>query len=183
MKNPAKKIIRISLAFLAFLFTNCSLLEQDIDGDLSAILSVYEPKVGVMIPYTDVILVDATSNKNIKDNLDKIKKWQVTELSYSIMNYSGDPSVTFSGSIGFSKRSSTLGATITASVTNLNFSSVSDNNKKYKIDLSENDLNTIAGYFESEQGILVYLDGLLSSGQVQLDVKIFAKVRVKAKVL
>jgi hypothetical protein len=182
MKNPRNKIINLVLVLAVLFFGKCTLLEQDIDGELSTIIGVNESKDDTNIQYSSSSVISADSDEDIKDNLDKIKDWSVSELSYSIMNFNGDPATTFSGTMGFSRRNGSS-ATITASVSNLKFSDVSDNGKKYKVGLSESDLNTIAGWFNDDQAVKIYLDGVLSDGPVSLDVKVYAKVKIKVKIL
>ena len=158
MKDQTKTIA-ITLALTVLFLGACSLLEEDIDGELSTTIGVNESKEDVNIQYSSISVISADSDKDIKDNLDKIKDWTVSELSYSIMNFQGDPSTTFSGSLGFSRRNESS-ATISASVSNVNLDNVSDNGTKYKLNLTPTQLNTIAKYFDADQAIKVYLTGM-----------------------
>jgi hypothetical protein len=180
MKNLKKIIIPVVLSAILLPFSQCTLLEQDIDGELSAIIPVDETDQDKNIHYSNSMILSANSDKDIKDNLDKIKDWSVKQISYSIMGYKGDPSTSFSGSVGFSKRGADV-PSITASVSNLIFDNVSDNRQKYKVNLSEADLAGIAKILDADQEIKVYWKGTLSQGPVNCSVKVYAKVKIKAK--
>lgn len=182
MKNPNNFIALISIAIILLPFTQCSLLEQDIDGELSASIPVNESQEGVNLQYSNTAVLSADSDKDIKDNLDKIKDWSVQKISYSITGFSDDPSITFSGSIGFSRRSDNS-PSITASVSNLEFAKVTDNGQKYTVNLSEADLAKIAAILDADQAIKVYWNGVLSQGPVSCSVVVYAKVKITAKIL
>jgi len=183
MKNSTSKIALFILCFLCLVFSRCSLFETDIDGELSTTLPVNESKKEVDITYKNTMIISADSDKDIKDNLSKIKNWSVLEISYSIWAFSGDdPNTTFTGNIGFSRRAEST-PSITASVSNLKFANISDDKKKHKVSLSEVDLAKIANIFDTDQALKVYWDGVLSHGPMQCSIEVFAKVKVKAKVL
>ena len=180
MKNLIKIILPVVLSAILLPFSQCTLLEQDIDGELSTSVPVNESKQDKNIQYSNSMILSANSDKDIKDNLDKIKDWSVQAISYSIMGYDDDPSTSFSGSLGFSRRSANA-PTITASVSNLIFANVTDNGQKYKVNLSEADLAGIAKMLDADQEIKVYWKGTLSQGPVNCSVKVYAKVKIKAK--
>jgi len=182
MKITNKKIILFTLVLSAIFFGKCSLLEHDIDGEISTTLNVSESKSGTDILYMNTSVLNADSDKDIKDNLDKIKDWAVTGVSYSILGYTGGDTGTFSGSIGFSKKSNTT-ASISVPISNLNLSAVSDDGKKYKLSLSESQLATIAGYLKDDLAVKVYLDGTLNKAPMSFDLKIYESVRVTGKLL
>jgi hypothetical protein len=180
MRAQFSKSAMYTLAFIGLIFSKCSLLDQDIDGNLSTYLSFSENKNETDIPYSSVEYLDASSDSDIEDNLDKIKDWSVTEISYKVWGFNGDPTTAISGTLGFSK--TTEGSpTVTATFTNVVLSSISDNDTSYKVNLSESDLNTLAGYFEQDQAIKIYVNGVLSQGPAFFDLEVFAKVKVKAK--
>ena len=180
MKNSQKKIILLIIVSLALPISQCTLIEEDIDGELSTTIPVNETQQGTNIDYEDSQILSADSDKDISDNLDKIKSWDVQKISYSIMGFKDDPSITFSGSVGFSRRNENS-PSITASVSNLEFAKITDNGKKYKISLSDTDLAKIASIFDSDQAIKVYWKGVLSQGPMSCSVKVYAKVKVRAK--
>jgi hypothetical protein len=172
----------ILLIVTTVLFYQCSIFEQDIDGELSTILYLSEQQEGANFVYADTEVIDAASDKDIKDNLNKIKDWSVSEVSYKIWGFGGPPSTTAAGSIGFSPMSATTAA-LSATQTSINLSTVSNNDVKYKVNLSEQQLNTIAGYMKKDQAMKVYTFGLLSDAPTSFQVEIIVKVKVKAKVL
>lgn len=182
MKISNNKVILFALVLSGIFFSKCSLLEHDIDGELTTTLNVSESKSATDVLYQNTTVLDADSDEDIQDNLDKIKDWAVTEVSYSIMGYTGDESGTFSGSIGFSKKSDTS-ASISVSIANLNLNDVSDDGKKYKLSLSESQLATIAGYLKDDQAVKIYFDGTLSTAPMSFDLKIYESVRVTGKLL
>lgn len=167
---------------LVLLFSGCTLFETDVDGELSAMIGVAESKTDANIQYSNTVVLSADSDEDIEDNLDKIKDWTVSQISYSIWSFDGYPTATFSGTLGFSQRSASS-PSITVSVSGLVLSDLSNDNVKHKLNLSEVQLNTIADYFDKDQAIKVYFEGTLSQGPVYFDLEVFAKVKVKAKIL
>lgn len=180
MKNLRKIIAPLVISAMLIPFSQCTIFEHDIDGELSASIPVNESKEDQNLQYFNSMILSANSDDEIKDNLDKVKDWTVNQISYSIAGYNGDPSTSFSGSLGFSRRNANT-PTITASVSNLIFDDVSDNGQKYKVNVSEADLAEIAKILDSDQEIKVYWNGVLSQGPVNCSVKVYAKVKIKAK--
>ncbi len=162
------------------LFFQCSIFEQDIDGELSTILYLSEQQEGASFVYGNIEFIDAASDKDIKDNLKKIKDWSVKEVTYKIWGFAGTSSTTASGSIGFSPISGSA-ASISTTQSPIILSTVSDNNVKYKVTLSEQQLNTIAGYIKQDQALKVYTFGVLSEAPTNFEIEIFVKVKATAK--
>ncbi len=179
MKNFIQMKNAVSIVVAAFL-SGCSLLEGNFSGEAEVTFGIYESKAEQNITYSDVRVIDAADDEDIRDNLDKVKDWQVEEISYTIRNYDGDPSATFSGSMGFSRESSTS-PTITASVNNLKLNDL-NNGAMQKLALSGTDLATMASWLDKDQKIKVYLSGVLSQGPVMFDLVVSAKIKIKAKI-
>ena len=182
MKKSHKFFRSFVIVLLALPISQCSLFEQDIDGELSTSIPVNETQQGKDLQYSNSMVLSADSDQDIKDNLDKVKDWSVKEVSYSIMGFQGNASITFSGSLGFSRRSDSS-PSITASVSNLMFSDVNNNGKKYKINLSETQLAKIAAFLDADQALKVYWNGVLSEGPMSCSVIVYAKVKITAKIL
>ena len=182
MKKNARSFPIIVAIFSLLIFSTCSLFEQDIDGELSTSIPVIEEQQGVDLQYSNSMILSANSDKDIKDNLDKIKDWSVLEVSYAIRDFDDDPSITFSGSLGFSRRSVNT-PTISASVSGLVFADVNNSGKKYKVNLSASDLAEIAKILDADQEIKVYWNGVLSQGPMNCTVWVYAKVKITAKIL
>jgi len=180
MKNSVKLFIPASLLVFALISYRCSILEQNVDGEFSTLLNIYEAQTGSNITYSSVQALDAASDQNIADNLDKIKDWTVTEASYKIWGFNGVQNTTMTGTIGFGSISS-ASASVTASVSNVDLSVVAGNDTKYILNLSESDLNKIAALLDKDHAVNVYIDGVLSQGPASTSVEVFAKVKVKTK--
>ncbi len=125
--------------------------------------------------------LNALDNKDIRDNLDKVKSWSVEKVSYALKNYQGDPSTTFSDTFGFSP-SSSGSASITIAVSGVNLNDL-NNGSKQALALSSNDLATMASWFEKDNALKVYMTGTLSQGPVSFDLVVYAKIKIRAKVL
>ena len=180
--NAMKTYYLFLLVVTTALFYQCSIFEQDIDGELSTLLYLSEQQEGANFVYGSIDVIDAASDKDIKDNLKKIKDWSVSEVSYKIWGFGGPPATTASGSIGFSPMSSTTAA-VSATQSPISLSTVTNNDVKYKVNLTEQQLNTIAGYMKNDQTMKVYTFGILSDAPTSFQIEIIVKVKVKAKVL
>ncbi len=181
MKNMNKKSTLLVLSLIGLLVSQCGVLDQDIDGNLSTYISVNETRTDTDIPYATTNFIDASSDLDISDNLDKISDWSVTEISYKVWGFYGDPSTTISGTLGFSRPNENT-PSITTNVSSVLLNTISDDDTNHKVSLTENQLNTIAGYFKEDQAMKIYVDGILSQGPVYFDLEVFAKVKVKAKI-
>lgn len=172
------------LLFIAVIFigiNGCSLLEQDIDAEISGSKFVNETTEGVDIPYSDVIELDATTDQDIRDNLDKIKEWDVTKVSYSLSGFIGEGGTTFSGAVKIGPQSGS--GTISTSVSGLDLKALSDSGEIKVLGFSETDLAKVAGWFDKEQVVVVTYEGTLSEGPTSFYLTVYINLRVKAKVL
>jgi hypothetical protein len=171
-----------TIVFLMMVFfSGCSLLEADFSGEVEAYFAVNESNAGSNISYNEVKVLNATDEEDIRDNLDKVKDWTVEKVTYAIKNYQGDPSTTFSGTLGFSEASGTS-PSISTSVSGLNLSSLS-NGPRQALGLSGNDLATMASWLDSDPKIKVYLKGNLSQGPIYFDLVVYANLKIKASIL
>ncbi len=176
LKNAALFTLVCSLLILG----RCSFLDWNINGELSTTMEVREAREDVNIHYSSTSMLSADSDDDIKDNLNKIKDWNVNELSYAVRNFEGDPSITFSGEIGFSKIDASS-ASITASVSDLILSEISDNGKKYVINLSESQFNTMSMWLDEDHGISIYIEGVFSEGPAAFDLKVNIDISVNVQ--
>lgn len=180
MKNPNKNAILFSLVISMVLFGKCSLLDWNINGELSTTFEVNEMSEDVDIQYSSTAMLSADSDDDVRGNLSKIKDWSVIELSYSVRNFEVDPAVTFSAEVGFSK-SSASSASFTASFSEIIFSEITDDRRKYIINLSESQLDTMSTWLDEDHVLKVYIDGIISEGPAEFDLKIHIDIRVKVK--
>ncbi len=180
MKNFIKKSTAVSF-LVALLLSGCSLLEGDFSGEVHTTFFINENSTDSNITYSDVTTLDAKDDKDIRDNIDKVKNWAVEKISYQIKNYQGPSDATFSGTIGFSPASS-ASPTITTSASGLNLSSL-NNGPKQTVGLSTADFAKMASWFEKDQKIKVYMQGVLSQGPVSFDLVLYAKIKIKAGLL
>lgn len=165
-------------------FTGCSLFEKDIEAEVKGTFFVNESTEGVNIPYSEFIVIDATDDSDIRDNLDKIKDWSVQKISYSLNGFSGDPSTVFSGAMQLRSAGTTSGITsVSASVQNLNLADLSSSGAKNELNLSATDLATIAGWFDADERIEVFMQGTLSQAPTSFNLVVYIELKVKAKVL
>ncbi len=180
MKKLIMKGTVISVLTALFL-SSCNLLEGDFSGEVHTTFIISESSNAGNINYNSVSTVKATDDKDIRDNLDKVKNWSVEEISYQIKNFQGDPDVTFTGSIGFSKKSASSPGIILG-VTGINLSSL-NNGQKTVVALSSSDLATMASWMDSDHEMKVYFQGVLSQGPVSFDMVVYAKIKITAGLL
>lgn len=168
----------------ALAFSGCSLFEKDIEAEVDGTFFVNESDQGEDIQYSDFILINATQDSDISDNLDKIKEWSVKKISYSLSGFDGDASTTFSGSVSIKALNPSSGTTsVSASVSNINLQDLSSSGEKVALSLSQTELATIAGWFDSDERVEIYAQGTLSKAPTSFNLTIYIELVVKAKVL
>lgn len=180
MKKPSNRLL-LFFSVMIIAVAGCSLLEQDIDAELSDTIFVNETTQGQNIQYSDEIILDATTDQDIEDNLNKIKDWRVEKISYSISGFIGDGGTTFSGNVIVRPQSGS--GSVSTSVTNLDLKALSTSGEVRVLGFSETDLAKIAGWFDKEQIVVVEYNGTLSQGPTSFNLTVYIDLKVKAKVL
>ena len=69
MTSQSKKSILLVLPLFGLLVSQCGLLDQDVNGNLSTYISINETKAETNIPYSTMNFIDASSDGDIADNL------------------------------------------------------------------------------------------------------------------
>jgi hypothetical protein len=91
-----KSLKIIGLLFISAAFVTCDALEKlddvEFDTSLEIVFPADENGNGISIEYEDLQTLDFASNSEIAPYLDKIKKIEITRVSYRITGYAEDAS-------------------------------------------------------------------------------------------
>lgn len=182
MKKLNKILIYTTLnTMLMMSFSGCDLLEdaKSIDFDVTLqddFLVNASEEDGTA--YTQELILDATADPDIRDNLSKIENYSINKIEYSISGYSGSPENLFSGSIQFSNLTSGSGQ-FSASLNNINLSAAS-NAGSQTLPLSDNDLRELESILKNANGLKVFLNGNFTEVPVSFSLNIKLSVKVEA---
>lgn len=170
-----KKLPILSIFLLLFALYSCDLgnITTDLKTKFEAVFDIDIPANTV----TSVAMtkdVDAESNKDYKDNKDKIKDLQVVTISYVISESTvSDNSNKFTGSIVYSHFDGSNAITL-ASLTDASLQ-----NGTYSITATEENLNKIAANIRSSGKFKVSLNGAVTSVPVKLKLKVIYDTKLK----
>ncbi|MDN5215410.1 hypothetical protein QQ020_25245 [Fulvivirgaceae bacterium BMA12] len=128
--------------------------------------------------YTQQIVLDATANADVRDNLSKIEKYQINKIEYTISGYSGSPENLFSGSIQFSDLANNTGQ-FSAALSNVNLSTAAAAGTQ-TLPVSENDLRELENILKNSNGLKVFMIGNFSQVPVNFTLNIKLTVKVEA---
>jgi len=171
---------------IIFLLGSCSLFEDvddvSFDTTLDETLTVSEPDAGTNVAYEEVLTLDATSDPDISKYKAKIKGFKVNKVSYQIINYAGDFSTVFNGSLSFGDASSSS-ASVAATVSNLNVKQAYLSGTVYELLINQADIDKIAALLKDDKAVKIYLNGTLSQTPVSFDVNVVMDVTVEANAL
>ena len=152
----------------------------DINATLSETLQIVVPNTNEMSTST---VLDATTNSDVNKHLDKIKKYEITELLFAIENYAApnEDEIYFNGEIGFSKKTENR-ASVSCPVSNLpvtNFAGTGD----FELSTCSDVLNDISAILTADNAVKVYMTGSYTKAPASFDLKVTVKVKITASPL
>ena len=183
-----KAISLVVLGTFTTVFTACDLLNKATDIDFSTTLeqtfNITEEITGTNVSYSKTLVIDATSDSDIKSYKDKIKGFTINKISYRVISFSGPPTSTstFSGTLAFGDVSTTA-STVSATITNLNLKEAFTSATIYELTFNQADVDKIAALLLDDKAVKIYLNGILSQTPVFCDVNVILDVSFKANVL
>lgn len=184
MKKLFQSAIYVALNLILILsFPACDLLEdaKSIDFDIALQEDfLIDADEGDGTNFSQQLVLDATSDPDIRDNLSKIENYSIEKITYSISGYSGGPENFFSGSIQFSDLNSSSGQ-FSASLENINLSAAAGAGER-TLPLSDNDLRELESILKNANGLKVFMFGNFTEVPVSfvLNLRLSAKVEADA---
>ena len=173
-------------AFCLILIPRCDEVTQLADLDFPVTLSESIPvDAQDTQEYTSTIVLDATTDPDIKEYVNNIKSYEVTKLTFAIENYSssvqGD--INFSGYIGFGSKGSNQPAE-TCPANNIPVTVWATTNKgMFELDNCTMLSNRIGQFLKNENAVKIYMSGTFTDAPVSFDLKVTATVKVTANPL
>lgn len=181
MKRLAKSYFP---AFLFLVLFSCG-EEGDMDDiNIDTILVKSLPVVATTTnEMTYTVVLDATTDPEIKKYADKIKNYEITELLFAIENYQADTGdeIYFNGNIGFSKKSGNQ-ATSSCAISPLNVTHVAETGA-FPISTCNTIVDEISEVLKTDNAVKIYLTGTFTKATVIFDLKVTIKVKVTANPL
>ncbi len=177
-------VINYLPAFLFLVFFSCDDVGNITDVNIDTILVKSLPVVATTtneVTYT--VVLDATTDPEIKKYADKIKNYEITELLFAIENYQADTGdeIYFDGNIGFSKISENQ-ATSTCAISPLNITHVAGTGD-FPISTCNSIINEISDTFKADNAVKIYMTGTFSKVTLSFDLKLTIKLKVTANPL
>jgi hypothetical protein len=178
MKNL---LITLILPALLCVPAACGLVQDITTKDLDTALEVSMPvflgeKSPTSIATEDII--NANSNPDIRDNRKKIKSIKIEKIRLQILNYSGTPSTTISGTFSFSEVGS-QSRTLLANYQNLNLSQLSASGEIIDLQANTTAYDRIAQLLDDPGQLMVYADGSITEVPTYFDLKVIFQTKVK----
>ncbi len=129
------------------------------------------------------IVLDATTDAEIKKYANKIKKYEIEEILFAIENYDApkDDEIYFNGEIGFSKKSEQT-ASSSCAISPLNVTHV-DGTGDFNISTCDAIVDGISTIITDGNGIKIYMTGTFTNAPLSFNLKVTIKVAVTANSL
>ncbi|MCG8317926.1 MAG: hypothetical protein MI921_00360 [Cytophagales bacterium] len=172
-----KKIIKkfgFLVAVFAVLSCDDDIAEININSDLTEQIAVSATEANQNIAYETTI--DAKSDSDILENLEKIKEYQIESVTFRVTDYQGPETANLSGALSVGNASTTFSADISS----LNIKLFAD--EDYTISLSEEQLDALEKILLDSNQLKINFSGSVSEAPLSfiLNVTVKTKVTVKA---
>ncbi len=184
-----KKIIQfpsclILVALCLTYLSGCSLFDKidDItfDATLTEYLEVADESTSQNVAYSEIVVIDATSDPEIEKYIDKIKEIKLKKLTYQIVSVSNTaPGTLFSGNLSLGDISGSS-PSVVITITNLD---INDLSTVHEVAINQNDINTVNSLLKSDKAVAFYLSGEISQTPVYANIEIVMDVEVDADAL
>lgn len=167
------KIKNFGLLILLYAVFSCTddLTEFNINSELSEDIDVNVSEVIQNISYSSTI--DASQDRDIVSNIDKIISYEIEEVYFSISEFDGPETANMSGTISVGSGVNTYSVDIQS----LNIKLFADDN--YSISLSEEQLSALEGLLLSANQLEISFNGSVSEAPVSFKLTLTVKTMVK----
>ena len=179
-----KSAINFLSAILISALFSCDEVEQLADINFSTTLVKSLPVAVISTNEMTVsIVLDATTDPEIKKYADKIKKYEITEILFAIENYDAptNDEIYFDGNFGFSKKSENK-TTSSCAISPLNVTHVAGTGD-FTISTCDAIANGISTVFTADNAVKIYITGTFTNAPLSFDVKVTIKVEITANPL
>lgn len=187
MKNHVVRSF-IGLSLMAFTFLGCDLFDKvddvtlDIEISHTFVIDEDFDSDGDPVPYSDVGIIDATKDADFEKYKDKIKEVTVHQITYTVENYAGDPTISFLNGMGnFYASSGQANAIATAGISFQNIQS--SVGQTFTLQYTTQGLEAIAQQLESVHAVTFEVAGTLSETPVAFNVPVTIHATIKAEAL
>lgn len=185
-----KHALTAGLVSLMFVVTACDWFDKVDDVNFQVILKenilVEEDATATNAEYDYTSVMEASDDAEVQKYLRKIKNFDVSSISFSIIGYDAPnataPVAITDASIAFSAKSEST-PSIVASIANVNLADAFASGEAIEVPLEDADFAQIEAWLESDKGVKVYANGTLSETPVTFEVNVMVKVKVKAEAL
>lgn len=187
MKLFQLAIRSLGVVCLAFMLSSasCSLFDKVDDVNIDLELDhtfVINASSTDPLSYVDVNEFDPTDNADFNKYKSKIKEVTIKSVEYSVTNYVGDPSITFSNGKGsFSTVGTSSTALASASIAIQNISAAQGVTKT--LDYTVQGLEAIGNEMEQLRAVKFEVSGIVSEVPVAFNVPVKIKMTIKADAL
>jgi len=129
--------------------------------------------------FEDVIVVDASGNQEVKDNLSNIANFDIGKLAYKVTSFTGDDAIVGDGFVQFFNDEGNIGDPV--STGQIAFRQLADSGNEVEIPI-DNDLKKILeDKLLSDQIFSMRFYGTVSDKPMQADISVFITVEAKVK--
>ena len=174
----------VNLLPILLVFASCDKADELLDVSFETTLSKTLPVSVVSTDeMTTSIAFDATSDPEIMKYADKIKSYEITELTFAIENYSSALSseIYFNGVFGFSKITASIPLK-TCPISPLNITHVAGTGA-FDVDPCTSLANDMAQLFAEDNALKIYLKGAYTKEPLSFNLLVTIKAKIIANPL
>ena len=158
------------VAIFVVLSCNDDITEININSDLTEEIPVNATEADQNIAYE--AMIDAKEDSDILENLDKIKEYQIEEVTFRVADYEGPETANLSGTLSVGNSLTSFSADIPS----LNIKLFAD--EDYTIALSEEQLDALESILLESNQLKVTFSGSVSEAPLSFTLLVTAKTKV-----
>lgn len=184
-------VVLRSALFIGFAFMgsslSCGLFDKvddvtfNIELDHTFVINEQNDSNGQPVTYSAEDVIDATQNSEFAKYQDKIKEITITEVVYTVSDYSAPGSVTFSNGQGSFSANTGSAPFASASLAIQNIQASVGGS--FTLNLDQSGLNAIAQQLKDVKTVSMKVSGTLSSTPVAFKVPVTLKCKITANAL
>ena len=158
------------VAIFVVLSCNDDIAEININSSLTEEIPVSATEADQNIAYETTI--DAKSDSDILENLEKIKEYQIESVTFTVTEYNGPDTANLSGTLSVGNSAKTFSADIPS----LNIKLFAD--EVYNISLSEEQLDELESILLASNQLKVTFSGSVSEAPLSFTLNVTVKTKV-----
>ena len=129
--------------------------------------------------FENVMVIDASGNQDVKDNIDNIANFDIGKLTFKISSFTGNDAIVSDGFVQFFNDEGNIGNPISTGL--IEFRKLTDSGNEVEIPVDNDLKNTLEEKLLNDQIFSMRIYGTVSDKPMKADISVFITVEAKVK--